>query len=131
MQRWRQLYKNAGKSGVAKTLIVGLIFLVIGFGNGESASAGILFVVGLLAPRLLRKVMISHLSTSFAILRYFGMAIFGLVLIGQSFKESLPEVALIHGLCGTIGLYLGLYFWLLSDPEVEVIETTSDPDSKE
>lgn len=105
---------------MARTLLVSLLFLGIGFGKREFYSVGFVFLGGFLTPRLLRNLLVSHLKTSFAVLRYFGMAIFALAAVAQSFRESLPEVALIHGVSGVIGLYLGLYFWLLSDPEVKV-----------
>lgn len=120
MTRWRQFLKNAGKGGVVRTVIVGALFLVIGFAKPEFYTAGVAFLGMFLLPRLFRKGLVEHCNSVLRSLGYFGWGLFLLGLGGDYLREQVDNKVLVHVLCAVIGLYLGLYFWLMSDPELTV-----------
>lgn len=126
MTRWRQFVNNAGKGGVARTLIVGGLFLFIGFAKPEFYSAGVTFLTLFLLPRLFRTAIVDSCNAVLQKLGYFGWGIFALALGGDYLRQLLDDKALVHLLCAIIGAYLGLYFWLMSDPEIAI---THEPKS--
>lgn len=119
--RWRRLRVNAGWSGVLRTVIV--VLVVVGFAVGGPLARPDLWTLpagaalGVLAPWLLRGVLVERLETSLRVHRLAGFAVLvGVAVAKEPLKAATP---LVQGAAlGGLAAYISAYFVILSDPQV-------------
>ena len=121
MHALTRFVQNAGAANSGRFL---LVMVILCFALAKDLKIGLipitlpLALFGLLAPRLVRDWLIDHFETLKVIMNL--LVILGVVVaayIGKS-KSTEPE-SLRIGLCAVFSLYLGVYFWVLSDARIQ------------
>lgn len=119
MNRFRQLKENTGWGGVARTVVLAVVCLGVVFFGPESFALKPTVLGALFLPALLSRSFAKSPGAWSSALRFGAWALFALALVGPQMRDKLdavPEVVTI--LWGVIALYIGLFFWFWSHPEV-------------
>lgn len=119
--RWRRLRENAGWSGVLRTVLV--VLVVLGFAVGGPLARPELWTLpagaglGLIAPWLVRGVLVDRLEASLRVHRAAGLLVLvGLALAREPLKAATPPVQ--GAALAALAAYISAYFVILSDPQV-------------
>lgn len=121
MSRLRRFCANAGAGGVVRASVIGLIAVLIA--SGELADGSGYRVVPILlgtffASYPARHWMVDHVTLVRGLMN--GAAVLAGIIVlvcKMAGVEKLPGLSLAA--CAFLGGYMGLYFWLLSDPRIE------------
>lgn len=122
--RWRRLHRNAGWSGVLRTVLVGCAivgFAVVGpLARPDLWTLSVGAALGALAPWLVRGALVEHLEASLRWHRLAGIGIFvTLIVAKEPLKAASPGVQGVA--LGALSAYMSAYFMLLSDHEVVML----------
>jgi hypothetical protein len=125
MSRLRQLRSNTSTIAVVQVFVVSLVFVFIGVmlivGEREPTPL-ICLLVGAAVPVLLRRRLTDHPEASGRLIRSFGLGLFITCLVFGAMKaqlrEVIPDPLLIDGIALLVGLYLGCFVVLFSDPSI-------------
>jgi len=117
MNRIQRFFLNAGIAGIIQVLLVGIV-LYFALRKDVGTGLWVLTIPSLIVSfafgYMFRRQLVLHFRvTKIAMNVVAACALILLVVLGR--PESEPP-ALRVMLCCFIGLYVGLYFWLLSDP---------------
>lgn len=121
--RWRRFHANAGKWGVVRTVVVlvlalaGATILTLYSSSYWPTLPGV--ALGFWIPYPARDVIVEHVET---VKRYHGHAGIGIVLIagvGRDYFKDLGPIGLAVAF-SLFAVHIGTYFWMLSDPRIEV-----------
>ena len=122
MSRIARFARNAGSMGTVMTAIMAGFVIYVLIANPEGANARLLVPVLFLAffaMYPLRGLLVDHLETTRRILT--GMIILGglaVFVLGRAPGKPLDQPEGQLGIVIYLGIYMGGYFWLLSDPRV-------------
>ena len=121
MQLFIRFSQNAGVANSGRFIFV---LVILFFALAKDARIGLITVTmplalfGLLGPRLIRDSLIDHFDVIKVIMNTFVIAgIVAAAVVGKS-KSAEPELLRI-ALCAVFSLYIGIYFWVLSDARIE------------
>ncbi len=91
----------------------------MGFWKPELHTAGFLYLILLVLPYSFRRQLVAHGESVAKLLAAQEISTILLVPLGKFFQDSLSDVMVVYFCTTFVGTYLGLSFWLFSDPEVE------------
>ena len=121
MQTLIRFVSNAGAANSGRFL---LVLVLLYFALSKDAKLGLipitlpLTIIGLSGPRFIRDRLIDHFDLIKKIMNV--LVIIGVLAAAYFGKSKAPEPASLRiGLCAAFSLYIGIYFWVLSDPRIE------------
>ncbi len=123
IDRFVRFARNAGFRGTARTLLVLAAFAVLlareGTG-GNRATLAAAAVIGVVLAYLGRELLLKSVrTTAIAMNAVLLLALVAAFAGNRLLQMKEQPVALGLVVAAFLGLYLGSYFWLLSDPRVE------------
>ena len=122
LPRIPHFYRNVGVFGVVRTVLVLTVVLAAGVSLPLRDSGywpvAVGAAAGLLAPYLALDALVERVEVVMRFHRYAGIGILlGVVLLRQPIENASPIP--LAGALAFLALYIGAYFWLLSDPRIE------------
>ena len=91
----------------------------MGFWKPELHAAGFLYLTLLVLPYSFRQQLVARGESVAKLLAAQEISTILLVPLGKFFQDSISDVMIVYFCTIFVGTYLGLSFWLFSDPEVE------------
>lgn len=121
MQALARFIKNAGAANSIRFLIV---LVILYFALAKDLKIGLILITlpvalcGLLGPRLVRDWLIEHFEVLKMIMNVMViLAVLAAAYFGKSKTDEPDSLRIV--LCGIFSLYIGVYFWVLSDSRIQ------------
>lgn len=118
--RFKHYSRNLGTRTMVINLIVVAYLGYVFFRNGIDLVGIVLggsVLIGALLPRLFLSKMVDHPGRTVRLMRIGQIAVIGLVVVSILNIWQAPPLVWIFS-CLTLGLLLGMSFWLFSDPRI-------------
>jgi hypothetical protein len=74
-----------------------------------------------MAPWFFRNCMVEHCQGVLGVLNAVALCLAGIAILGNAARQWIPagsEMAFACGIFAVLALYLGCYFWLMSDERI-------------
>ncbi|WP_437577572.1 hypothetical protein [Sorangium sp. So ce887] len=124
--RWRQFRTNAGKWGVVRAVVAGVLGLI---GAAALTVHSLSYwptvpgvALGFVSPYLARDTLVAHAAKMRRFQSYSMIGIGVIAAVGRDVFKEIGPVGLAVALILTAG-NLGTYFWLLSDPRISIVRS--------
>jgi len=127
LNRFSRFARNVGWRGTIRSLFVAAFVVILGLAKPKEVEL-LLFapiaVACFLVTYPIRNILVAHVRASEIALGFVAIAIVGTsILLGKVMPKvprEHPEILI--ALAAALGLYMGSYFWLHSDPRVERLD---------
>jgi hypothetical protein len=124
MGRFSVLRRNTSTIDLVKLGLLALVFMVLAVVAVYRQEARVLLIMvvgGFTAPWFFRDLMVENCQKVLNILNIAALCLAGIAIFGNVARQWIPagsEMAFACGIFAVLALYLGCYFWLLSDERI-------------
>jgi hypothetical protein len=117
--RFTRFVKNAGGAGIIQILIMGIFFFFVlrkEIGSGQWLYTVPMMLIAFFATYPARNILVDHVGVTRVVMNALVVGTFVLLFVAMPEGERSRgrDLAIMAG----VGLYMGAYFWLLSDERI-------------